>query len=70
MQQSIGRKQLGNLGNLFCSGGVISHVADIWEYASLHQRPSCFTVAGGRPALAAVVAAPILKLWVLSFPGS
>ena len=35
------------------------------EYASLRQRPSCFIVAGGRPALAAAVAAPILKLCVL-----
>ena len=35
------------------------------EYASLHQRPSRFTVAGGMPALAAAVAARILKLCVL-----
>ena len=35
------------------------------EYASLHQRPSCFIVAGGRPALAEAEPALILKLCVL-----
>ena len=42
------------------------------EYASLHQRPSCFIVAGGRPALAAAVAAPysvavcVIVPWVIA----
>ena len=40
------------------------------EYASLRQRPSYFIVAVDRPALAAAVAAPILKLCVLWIPGS
>ena len=44
---------------------VVEEWFGVWrtyvEYASLHQRPSCFIVAGGRPT----VAAPILKLCVL-----
>ena len=44
---------------------VVDEWFGVWrtyvEYASLRQRPSCFTVAGGRPT----VAAPILRQCVL-----
>ena len=48
---------------------VVEEWFGVWrtyvEYASLHQRPSCFIVAGGRPALAEAEPALILKLCVL-----
>ena len=61
--------QLVSLCHLSSSGGVGWMMTDVGVEAALRLRPSSMMVEDDMPALAAAVAAPIRRLWVLNRDG-